>query len=115
MSTLLIELVVGVRTYATYVHVGIAAFHTFHVAPASCAVPTTEPAGCAPDSSIQIMSSAPLGWPLVVGVWLNQMSYATSQAPEVSVVDQLVVTAGMLPTCTGKALFVVQLPQWQPL
>jgi hypothetical protein len=37
-------------------------------------VPTTDPAGCAPASSIQIISSAPFGWPLVVGVWLNQMS-----------------------------------------
>jgi hypothetical protein len=37
-------------------------------------VPTTEPAGCAVASSIQIMSSAPFGCPLVVGVWLNQMS-----------------------------------------
>ncbi len=99
-----------------YVQEDICALQTFQVAPSMFAVPTIDPAGCAPPPSlIQIIISAPFGWPLVVGVWLYQMSYATSKAPLVSVVDQLVVTAGMLPTCTGRPLFDVQSPQWQPL
>jgi len=40
---------------------------------------TWEPNGWAgPLWFSQIISSVPFGWPLVVGVWLNQMSYAAS-------------------------------------
>ncbi len=36
---------------------------------------TWEPNGCTgPWWFSQIISSVPLGWPLIVGVWLNQMS-----------------------------------------
>ena len=38
-------------------------------------VATCEPNGCTgPLWFSQIISSVPLGWPDVVGVWLNQMS-----------------------------------------
>ena len=50
-------------------------YQTSQLAPATVTLATLDPAGWGlPPRSIQIISSAPLGWPVVVGVLLNQMS-----------------------------------------
>src|ERR1051326_5319592 len=88
--------------------------HTFQLYPAMFAVAVWLPKGCTPPRLlIQIIISVPSGWPVVVGVELNQMSYATSYAPDAGcVVDQELVAVPSLLTWMGRPLLGVHRPQW---
>src|SRR3954451_15146523 len=117
MSRLDTDVAPGFSTYEMIFQEDCWPVQTFQLWPATLAVPVCEPNGCTPPRLFsQIIISVPSGWPLVVGVELNQMSYATSYAPDAGwlVLHDEVALARLL-TWIGRPLPVVQAPQWQPL